>query len=120
MQSTLGSDPTTSDGESLDEFHLFHFDKTWFLELITERFGIIEEINIDNFSHFYRFLHKMDTAAGAHITNGMASRVATDGMKPFRQRTWIPSAGSQECLRRGRRSRCLKMIATPSNHRVQI
>jgi hypothetical protein len=34
-------DPTTSDGESLDEFHLFHFDKPWFLELITERFGII-------------------------------------------------------------------------------
>jgi len=51
-------DPATSDGKSLDEFHLFHFDKPWFLELITKHFGIIEEINIDNFSHFYRFLRK--------------------------------------------------------------
>jgi SAM-dependent methyltransferase len=51
-------DPATSDGESLDKFHLFHLDKPWFLELITEHFSILEEINIDNFSYFYRLLRK--------------------------------------------------------------
>lgn len=51
-------DPVTSDGETLDKFHLFHFDKPWFLEMITKHFAVLEEINIDNFSYFYRFLRK--------------------------------------------------------------
>jgi SAM-dependent methyltransferase len=51
-------DPFAPDAGKVDDFHLFHFDRSWFLELTARHFWVLEEINLDGFSHFYRFLRK--------------------------------------------------------------
>jgi hypothetical protein len=42
----------------VDEFHLFHLDKPWFLRMLAEHFVVLEEVNVDGFSHFYRLSRK--------------------------------------------------------------
>ena len=44
--------------QKVDQFHLFHLDRPWFLEMMSENFSILEELNVDGFSYFYRFLRK--------------------------------------------------------------
>ena len=39
--------------QKVDEFHLFHFDRGWFLDIIGDFFAVLEEIRIDNESYFY-------------------------------------------------------------------
>lgn len=51
-------DPTAEDTNKIDDFHLFHLDKPWFLQMVTRHFVVLEELNIDGFSHFYRFARK--------------------------------------------------------------
>ena len=51
-------DPHAEDAGKFDEFHLFHLDKPWFLRMMAPHFAILEELNIDGFSHFYRFSRK--------------------------------------------------------------
>jgi len=47
-------DPSTLATNQIDQFHLFHFDRPWFLDLIKKFAYVVEEINVDGFSHFYR------------------------------------------------------------------
>ena len=51
-------DPSAEGAGKIDEFHLFHLDKPWFLQTMAPHFTVLEELNIDGFSHFYRFLRK--------------------------------------------------------------
>jgi SAM-dependent methyltransferase len=52
-------DPLAANADKIDDFHLFHLDKPWFLQMMARDFAVIEELNIDGFSHFYRFLRKV-------------------------------------------------------------
>ena len=51
-------DPDADNATKMDEFHLFHLDKPWFLPMMARHFAVLEELNIDGFSHFYRFARK--------------------------------------------------------------
>jgi len=51
-------DPRAENAKKLDEFHLFHLDKPWFLRMVMEHFIVLEEVNVDGFSHFYRLSRK--------------------------------------------------------------
>jgi len=44
--------------QPIDEHHLFHFDRPWFLELIRQHFDLIEEVDWDGVSHFYALVKK--------------------------------------------------------------
>jgi SAM-dependent methyltransferase len=65
--------PFAPDVGKVDEFHLFHFDRPWFLELISRHFWVLEEINLDGFSHFYRFLRKPDSTASDETKNAVGA-----------------------------------------------
>jgi hypothetical protein len=41
--------------QPVDAFHLFQFDREWFLELMAERFSAIELFEVDACSHFATF-----------------------------------------------------------------
>lgn len=51
-------DPLAENAGKIDEFHLFHLDKPWFLQMMAPHFSVLEELNLDGFSHFYRFSRK--------------------------------------------------------------
>jgi hypothetical protein len=46
-------DPTSPAITAIDEFHLFHFDRTWFLDVVRKHFKVEEEFSLDAQSHFY-------------------------------------------------------------------
>lgn len=48
-------DPRAEDTNKMDAFHLFHLDKPWFTQMMARHFAVLEELNVDGFSHFYRF-----------------------------------------------------------------
>ena len=48
-------DPSSPETDKIDNFHLFHFDRPWFLQLMGKSFSCLEEINFDGSSHFFRF-----------------------------------------------------------------
>jgi SAM-dependent methyltransferase len=48
-------DPLSPGAKNVDEYHLFQFDRPWFLELMARYFSCLEEVNFDGISHFYRF-----------------------------------------------------------------
>jgi SAM-dependent methyltransferase len=48
-------DPFAPDLTALDEYHLFHFDKQWFEELMKEYFICLEKVDVDGVSYFYAF-----------------------------------------------------------------
>jgi SAM-dependent methyltransferase len=47
--------PYSTDIQPLDQFHLFHFDYSWFLTMMAEKFNIVELYNIDESSYFCSF-----------------------------------------------------------------
>ena len=49
-------DPTQPNISPIDRFHLFHFDREWFVELMTRYFTLEEEFALDFESHFFAFL----------------------------------------------------------------
>jgi SAM-dependent methyltransferase/regulator of replication initiation timing len=49
-------DPTQPNIAPIDRFHLFHFDRDWFVELMTRYFTLEEEFALDFESHFFAFL----------------------------------------------------------------
>lgn len=49
-------DPTQPDIFPIDRFHLFHFDREWFVELMARYFTLEEEFALDFASHFFAFL----------------------------------------------------------------
>lgn len=48
-------DPLDPELKAIDAFHLFHFDKDWFLNLMNRYFALREEFALDSQSHFYVF-----------------------------------------------------------------
>ena len=48
-------DPLDPTLKPIDHFHLFHFDRGWFLELMTRYFILREEFPLDLQSHFFAF-----------------------------------------------------------------
>jgi SAM-dependent methyltransferase len=48
-------DPTQSNFSPVDRFHVFHFDREWFLELMARYFTLEEEFALDFVSHFFAF-----------------------------------------------------------------
>ena len=51
--------PYSSDIQPVDSYHLFHFDREWFQELIGNYFEIEEEIKLNSSSHFCSLKPKM-------------------------------------------------------------
>jgi SAM-dependent methyltransferase len=51
-------DPNLPQAGAIDEFHLYHFDRPWFLDLMSPHFDCLEELSIDGWSHFYQFHRK--------------------------------------------------------------
>ena len=49
-------DPTQPNISPIDRFHLFHFDREWFVELMARYFTLEEEFALDFESHFFAFL----------------------------------------------------------------
>lgn len=49
-------DPLDPKLKPIDEFHLFHFDRDWFISLMLKYFILREEHAIDSQSHFYVFV----------------------------------------------------------------
>ena len=49
-------DPTQPNIFPIDRFHLFHFDREWFVELMARYFALEEEFALDFVSHFFAFL----------------------------------------------------------------
>ncbi len=41
--------------KAADRFHLYHFDRPWFEDLMTKHFRVVERAQIDVSSHFYAF-----------------------------------------------------------------
>jgi SAM-dependent methyltransferase len=48
-------DPYRPDVEKIDDFHLFHFDRPWFEEIMNQRFAIDEMAASSERSYFYAF-----------------------------------------------------------------
>jgi SAM-dependent methyltransferase len=48
-------DPTLPDISPIDRFHIFHFDRGWFVELMARYFRLEEEFALDFQSHFFAF-----------------------------------------------------------------
>jgi SAM-dependent methyltransferase len=48
-------DPTRPDISPIDRFHIFHFDRGWFVELMARYFQLEEEFALDFQSHFFAF-----------------------------------------------------------------
>jgi len=48
-------DPYSPDIRPVDAFHLFHFDREWFLSMLEERFCTLELFEVDASSHFGGF-----------------------------------------------------------------
>jgi SAM-dependent methyltransferase len=48
-------DPNDPETKPIDEYHLFHFDRSWFLDLLLKFFHLEEEFRLDNHSHFFAF-----------------------------------------------------------------
>jgi len=51
-------DPLAETIEALDDYHIFHFDRPWFLKLIQKYFDIQEEFATDSQSTFYSLKKK--------------------------------------------------------------
>jgi ubiquinone/menaquinone biosynthesis C-methylase UbiE len=49
-------DPARPDISPVDRFHLFHFDREWFVELMARYFTLEEEFALDVESHFFALL----------------------------------------------------------------
>jgi SAM-dependent methyltransferase len=49
-------DPTQPNISPIDRFHLFHFDREWFVELVAIYFTLEEEFALDVESHFFALL----------------------------------------------------------------
>jgi SAM-dependent methyltransferase len=49
-------DPTQPNISPIDRFHLFHFDREWFVELMARYFTLEEEFALDVESHFFALL----------------------------------------------------------------
>lgn len=49
-------DPMDPELKAIDAFHLFHFDREWFVGLVRKYFTMSEELDLDGQSHFYTFL----------------------------------------------------------------
>jgi SAM-dependent methyltransferase len=52
VQGAAKYNPYSSDIQPVDSYHLFHFDREWFRELIENYFEIEEEIRLNSSSHF--------------------------------------------------------------------
>lgn len=37
----------------IDQYHIFHFDRPWFIELVSKYFRVIDEFKLDYMNHFY-------------------------------------------------------------------
>jgi SAM-dependent methyltransferase len=48
-------DPNALNIEAIDQYHIFHFDRDWFLDLMTKYFTLEEEFPFDSGSYFYAF-----------------------------------------------------------------
>jgi SAM-dependent methyltransferase len=46
-------DPHAASVEPIDAFHIFHFDRPWFIELISRYFVVVDEFKLDNMNHFF-------------------------------------------------------------------
>jgi hypothetical protein len=51
-------DPNALDIEAVDQYHLFHFDRDWFLDLMAKYFILEEEFPFKFGSYFYAFARK--------------------------------------------------------------
>jgi SAM-dependent methyltransferase len=46
-------DPEDPDFVPIDQYHLFHFDRSWAKEVLSKHFDIVEEFDFDSVSFFY-------------------------------------------------------------------
>jgi len=51
-------DPAAISNAAIDEFHLFHFDRPWFEKWMSKRFRILECVDVNGLSFFYRMRPK--------------------------------------------------------------
>jgi SAM-dependent methyltransferase len=58
-------DPSDPNVKPIDRFHLFHFAKDWFEELIARRFCTLERLSFDGGSYFYCLVGKNAVSSAA-------------------------------------------------------
>ena len=46
-------DPSAEDVAPIDSYHLFHFDRPWFLDYVNKYFVVTDELAVDGQSHFF-------------------------------------------------------------------
>ena len=46
-------DPSAEDVAAIDSYHLFHFDRPWFLDYVNKYFVVTDELAVDSVSYFY-------------------------------------------------------------------
>jgi ubiquinone/menaquinone biosynthesis C-methylase UbiE len=51
-------DPNAVNIEAIDQYHIFHFDRDWFLDLMAKYFTLEEEFPFEFGSYFYAFTQK--------------------------------------------------------------
>ena len=60
-------DPYRPDADKVDDYHLFHFDRPWFEELLSERFTVEEAVSFSppENSWFYSYRPRPSTTRAA-------------------------------------------------------
>lgn len=73
--------PLDPDFKPADQFHLFHFDLTWFEPLLEKRFEVIERVKLDKagYSHVFYALRPIPGSPPYDQTGGQAGAAKTTG-----------------------------------------
>jgi ubiquinone/menaquinone biosynthesis C-methylase UbiE len=59
VEGALPYDPLSKNIQAIDKYHIFHFSRNWFVDLIANYFDTVEEFTYDSQSHFYALSPKV-------------------------------------------------------------